>query len=131
LAAQNEVNQLISWEWIRRESMSVHGAKEQIVRAALGWPGVEAHPHRFGGTEFRLGSREIGHVHGDHLVDIPFPTRVRQEVVAAGLARPHHVLPESGWVSVFLREPADVEEAIALLQRSYQIASAQRARREP
>lgn len=110
--------------------MSVHGAREQIVDAALRWPGVEAHPHRFGGTEFRLGSREIGHVHGDHLVDIPFPTRVRQEVVAAGEARPHHVLPESGWVSVYLREPADVEGAIALLQRSYQMASEQRARRE-
>ena len=109
--------------------MSVRGAREQIAKAALGWPGVEAHPHRFGGTEFRLGSREIGHVHGDNLVDIPFPMRVRREVVAAGQAQPHHVLPESGWVSVFLRHPADVEGAIALLQRSYHIARAQHARR--
>jgi hypothetical protein len=110
--------------------MSVYGAREQITKEALSWPGVEAHPHRFGGTEFRLGTREIGHVHGDGLVDIPFPTQVRQEVVAAGQARPHHVLPESGWVSVYLREPADVEGAIALLERSYQIASEQHARRE-
>ena len=109
--------------------MSVRGAREQIAKAVLGWPGVEAHSHRFGGTEFRLGSREIGHLHGDNLVDIPFPTRVRQEVVTAGRAQPHHVLPESGWVSVYLRQPADVEGAIALLQRSYQIASAQHARR--
>ena len=109
--------------------MSVRGANEQIVKAALSWPGVGAHPHRFGGTEFRLGTREIGHVHGDHLVDIPFPTRVRREVVAAGHARPHHVLPESGWVSVYLRRPSDVEGAIELLRRSYQIARAQRARR--
>jgi hypothetical protein len=98
--------------------MSVRGAREQIAKAVLGWPGAEAHPHRCGGTEFRLGRREIGHVHGDHLVDIPFPTRVRQEIVAAGQARPHHVLPESGWVSVYLRQPADVARAIALLQRS-------------
>lgn len=110
--------------------MSIHGANEQITRAVLSWLGVEAHPHRFGGVEFRLGSREIGHVHGDHLVDIPFPTRVRQEVVAAGQAHPHHVLPESGWVSVYLRQPGDVAGAIALLQRSYHIASAQRARRK-
>jgi predicted DNA-binding protein (MmcQ/YjbR family) len=110
--------------------MSIRGASGQIARAALSWPGVEAHAHRFGGTEFRLGSREIGHVHGDHLVDIPFPTRVREEVVAAGQAQPHHVLPESGWVSVYLHRPRDVAGAIALLQRSYQIASAQRARRK-
>lgn len=109
--------------------MSVRGAREKITSAALVWPGVEAHPHRFGGTEFRLGSREIGHVHGDHLVDIPFPTRIRQEVVAAGRAQPHHVLPDSGWVSVYLRQPADVDGAIALLNRSYQIASAQHTRK--
>ena len=42
------------------------------------WPGVEAHPHRFGGTEYRIGKREIGHIHGDALVDIPFPTKVRE-----------------------------------------------------
>ena len=88
--------------------MSVRGAREQITKAVLGWQGVEAHPHRFSGIEFRLGNREIGHVHGDYLVDIPFPTRVSQEVVAAGLAQPHHVLPDSGWVSAYLHDPADL-----------------------
>jgi len=67
--------------------MSIRGARVQITKAVLDWQGVEAHPHRFGGIEFRLGNQEIGHVHGDFLVDIPFPSRVRQEVVAAGLAQ--------------------------------------------
>lgn len=110
--------------------MSVRGARDQITKALLSREGVEAHPHRFGGTEYRLGKREIGHIHGDHLVDIPFPTRVRREVVAAGQVQPHHVLPESGWVSLYLHEHADVERAIALLQRSYEIAKAQLARRK-
>ena len=109
--------------------MPVPGAREKIARAVLDWPEVKAHAHRFGGTEFRLKSREIGHVHGDHLVDIPFPTRVRQELVAAGQAQPHHVLPDSGWVSIYLGKPADVDGAIDLLHRSYQIAAAQYARR--
>jgi hypothetical protein len=110
--------------------VAVRGSREQILKSVLDWPGVEARPHRFGGTEFRLGSREIGHIHGDYLVDIPLPMRVRQEVVAAGLAQPHHVLPESGWVSVYLSQLEDVEGAIALLYRSYQIASQQASRRE-
>jgi hypothetical protein len=113
----------------RKVNISIRDANKQIVEAVLTWPGVEAHPHRFGGTEFLLGTREIGHIHGDHLVDIPFPTRVRQEVVAAGQARPHHVLPESGWVSVYLRQPSDVDGAITLLRRSYEIARLQHARR--
>jgi hypothetical protein len=95
----------------------------------LQWPGVTAHPHQFGGTEYRLGSREIGHVHGDWLVDIPFPSKVRNEIVAAGRAEPHHVLPDSGWVSFYLREAADVERAIGLFRESYEIAMRQKARR--
>ena len=89
-------------------------------------PAVVAAPHRFGGSEFRLGTREIGHIHGDALVDIPFPKKMRDEIVSAGEAEPHHVLPDTGWVSFYLREPADVERAIALLHRSYQVALRQR-----
>ncbi|MFN8453987.1 MAG: DUF5519 family protein [Anaerolineae bacterium] len=102
--------------------MPVPGAKQQITGAVLTWEGVTVHPHRFGGDEYRLGRREIGHIHGDYLVDIPFPKKVRNEVVAAGRAEPHHILPESGWISFYLRQPADVEEAIALLRRSFELA---------
>jgi hypothetical protein len=109
--------------------MAIRDAKDAIQRAVLSWPGVTAYPHRFGGTEYRLGRREIGHVHGDYLVDIPFPTRLRDEIVAAGRAEPHHVLPESGWVSFYLREESDIQRAIDLLRQSYDLAVAQQARR--
>jgi hypothetical protein len=102
--------------------MPLFGAKEQITQIVLSWQGVAAHPHRFGGTEYRLGKREIGHIHGDHLLDIPFPKKVRDEVVAAGYAEPHHILPESGWVSFYLRQPSDIEKAIALLRQSFELA---------
>ncbi len=106
--------------------MSVNGAAETIRKAVLAWQGVEAHPHRFGGTEYRIGRRELGHIHGDFLVDLPFPKKVRDEIVAAGLAGPHHILPETGWVSLRLHEPGDVERAIQLFRRSYEIALKQR-----
>jgi hypothetical protein len=109
--------------------MTCRGAQKRIQDAVLSWPGVTAHPHRFGGFEYRLGRREIGHIHGDHLVDIPLPTRVRDEVVAAGRAVPHHVLPDSGWVSLFLSQADDVERAIDLLRLSFDLASEQKARR--
>jgi hypothetical protein len=106
--------------------MPVRGASHKIRAAVLSWPDVEAHPHRFGGTEYRIGRREIGHVHGDHLVDIPFPTKVRDEIVASGQAEPHHILPDSGWVSLFLREPSDVDRAIELLKLSFDLAMKQK-----
>jgi hypothetical protein len=106
--------------------MTIRGAGESIKKTVSGWDGVGAHPHRFGGTEFRIGKREIGHIHGDHLVDIPFPTKVRDEIVAAGEAEPHHILPETGWVSFYIRENLDVQRAIDLLKRSYEIALKQK-----
>jgi Family of unknown function (DUF5519) len=95
---------------------------EQIHDAAMSWSGVTAQPHRFGGTEYRLGRREIGHIHGDHLVDIPFPKNVRNELIAAGLAEPHHILPDSGWISFYIKRADQVGSAIALLRRSYDLA---------
>lgn len=109
--------------------MPVPGASEQISQAMLALEGVTQQPHRFGGQEYRLGRRELGHIHGDHLVDIPFPRHVRDEVVAAGLAQPHHLQPDTGWISLFLRHPEDVDRAISLLERSYQMALAQRSQR--
>lgn len=103
----------------------IQGAGEAITKAVLAWPEVTAHPHRFGGTEFQLGKRELGHIHGDTLVDIPFPTKVRNELVAAGRAQPHHVLPESGWISFYIQQPEQVAEAIALLRHSYDLAMRQ------
>jgi len=106
--------------------MPARGSSKQIIDTLLTLEGIEAHPHRFGGTEFRIGKREIGHIHGDSLVDIPFPTKIRDEIVAAREAEPHHILPESGWVSFYLKEDGDLERAIALLKRSYEIALKQK-----
>lgn len=107
----------------------VPDARKKIEETVLTWPGLVAQPHRFGGTEYILGSREVGHMHGDHLLDVAFPKRVRDELVSAGLAQPHHLLPQSGWVSFYVREEGDVERAVALLARSYELAREQQARK--
>lgn len=109
--------------------MSVPGAQHTITQVATQWAGVTSAPHRFGGVEYRLDTREIGHIHGDHLLDIPFPVKVREELVAAGQAEPHHLLADSGWISFYLRQPGDVQRAVALLARSYDIARRQKERR--
>lgn len=108
--------------------MSFRGAQARITDVVASWPGVTAQPHRFGGVEYGIGKREIGHIHGDRLVDIPFPRKVRDEIVAAGRAQPHHTLPATGWVSFYLRQETDVEQAIALLRESYEIAIKQKSK---
>ena len=93
---------------------------ENIEREVAGWEGVEARPHRFGGVEFRVRGHEIGHLHGSRLADLPFPVRMRKELVAAGKARLHHVLPETGWVSYPIRGEEDVEGALELFRLNYE-----------
>jgi hypothetical protein len=111
---------------------STSAPAQRIADEVLTWPGVRAAPHRFGGTEFRLGRREIGHVHGDAVADIPFPRRVRDELIAQRRAEAHHWLPDSGWVTLRLAGDGAAGAAIELLRMSYDravAASARRARR--
>src|SRR5260221_670947 len=96
---------------------SIHDA---IRRAVSAWPGVTAGPHRFGGTEVRAGHRELGHLPGNRLPDLPFSLLVRNELVAAGRAEPHHIHPDSGWVSVFIRDQADVARVLELFRLNYE-----------
>jgi hypothetical protein len=93
---------------------------ERIVGEIASWPGVTTGRHRFGGTEFRYGTRELGHLHGSRLADLPFPLLVRDELVSAGRAEPHHIHKESGWVSYFIRNDTDVVPVIALFRLNYE-----------
>jgi hypothetical protein len=95
-------------------------AAEQIRHEVESWAGVTVVPHRFGGLEFRVDHRELGHLHGSRLADIPFPRVVRQRLVEAGRAERHHVLPDSGWVSAYIRKPEDVVNVVELFRLSYE-----------
>ena len=63
-------------------------------------------------------------MHGDRLADIPFPKRVRDELLKAGRVRPHHVLPSSGWASRPIGSEQDADDVIALLRLNYDRAVA-------
>jgi hypothetical protein len=109
---------------MRTSDDEVKGPSDRIRAEVASWDGVEVGPHRFGGIVFRLGRRELGHLHGDRIADLPFPRRVRDELIAAGRARPHHFLPESGWVTVSITD--HVDDVIELFRLSYERAYAVR-----
>lgn len=83
------------------------------------WPGISIHPHRFGGREFCIGSSEVGHIHTDGTVDIPFPRALRDELMATGLAERHRWVPDSGWVTFVVRDERDLQHALWLMRLSY------------
>ncbi|WP_129116829.1 luciferase domain-containing protein [Halegenticoccus tardaugens] len=91
----------------------------RIVDEVTAWDGIVAQPHRFGGTEFLLGPREVGHVHRVGIVDINFPKRMRDHLVAEGRTGEHHVVPESGWTTLYVETEGDVDRALWLFRLSY------------
>ena len=94
--------------------------RQMLSDQVLSWPGVTAQPHRFGGIEFLYKGTEIGHLHGDHLVDLLFPKPFRDHLVATGRGQPHHMYPNSGWVSVYITSGDDVAKAMELLRMKYE-----------
>jgi luciferase-like monooxygenase len=94
---------------------------DSIQKEILSWPFVTAEAHKFGGIEFRLNKREMGHIHGERLVDLPFPMTIRNKLVSSGRVSPHHVLPQSGWVSYWINNgEKDVPEVLELFRMRYE-----------
>ncbi len=103
--------------------------QQGIVDEVMSWPGVTAHDHRFGGIEFRLDNRQLGHLHGDQIADIPLRRALRDELVASRRARIHRWRPDSGWVTVDIDNAQGRDEAVRLLRIGYDSALQARARR--
>lgn len=99
--------------------MTTKTISQMIADTVSTWEGVTIAPHRFGGIEFRVNNREFGHLHGNYQADIPFSARLRKELVASGKASLHHLYPNSGWVSFYIRSADDVPTLIELLKLNY------------
>jgi|tagenome__1003787_1003787.scaffolds.fasta_scaffold19387954_1 hypothetical protein len=96
-------------------------ASERITVEATSWPGVESGTGDRGEFGFRVGRREIGHLHGDRVLHIGFPKAVWQELFDAGRIGYHPVFPgKPGYGSRALESDEDVEDAIALLRLNYE-----------
>lgn len=83
------------------------------------WSDMDVLPHRSGGVEFRVGKREIGHVHLSGVADLLVSVRMRRDLVAAGRAQAHHTLPHSGWISFRLRSENDIPAVVELFRLNY------------
>lgn len=94
--------------------------KTRIVDTIATWPGValEWHGPRF--VEFKVGRREVGHLHGADFADLPFPVRIREELVTSGKAQLHHRHPETGWVSYYITSPDDLSPLLELFRLNYE-----------
>jgi Family of unknown function (DUF5519) len=95
-------------------------ASAQIAEEVTSWPGVEAGVGRRGEFAFRVGRREIGHLHGDHAAHFAFPKDVWAELKAQGRIVDHPVFPgKPGMGARAITGPDDVRDVIELLRLNY------------
>ena len=92
---------------------------DRIVREVMTLPGVTMETHRGGMIFFHVGHREIGHLHGERLADLPFPVRIREKLVAEGKADLHYLHPKTGWVSRFIQSEDDVDAIVELFRLNH------------
>ncbi len=98
---------------------------EQITAEVTAWPGVDAGPGRRGEFAFRVGRRELGHLHGDRTAHFSFPKPVWRGLFAAGRIVEHPVFPgREGPAARPIRDAADVADVIELMRLNYDRLSA-------
>jgi hypothetical protein len=104
-------------------------ASTQITEAVTAWPGVEAGPGARGASvAFRLGARELGHLHGDRSFHTGFPPEVWNALKEQGRIEEHPVFPgKTGPAARRIETDDDIRDVIELLRINYDRAMAQRA----
>jgi hypothetical protein len=100
---------------------------ERITAAVTSWEGVVAGHGKRGEFGFRLGKREIGHLHGDHAAHFFFPKETWAELHEEGRIGHHPVFPErEGPAARRIESDEDVRDVIALMRVNYEEALARR-----
>jgi len=100
-------------------------ASQQITEEVTSWPGVVAGPGSRGEFAFKVGRREIGHLHGDYVAHFFFPKEVGLSLRQQGRVVDHPVFPgKPGPAARAIEGEADVRDVIVLLRLNYDRAVA-------
>jgi hypothetical protein len=101
--------------------MTTHTASEQITEQVTSWPGVQAGPGRRGEFAFKVGGREIGHLHGNRAAHFGFPKQLWRELRAEDRIEPHPVFPgREGLAARRIEDDDDVRDVVELMRLNYE-----------
>ena len=92
---------------------------DKIESIVSEWENINLSMHKYGGLQFNVGTKEIGHIHSNGLLDILLDKRQQMELVSKGLAEEHHVFKNSGWISFYIKTEKDIDKAVSLLRISF------------
>jgi hypothetical protein len=94
---------------------------QRITAEVTSWPEVSAGPGRRGEFGFRVGRREIGHLHGDRAAHFMFPKEMWLELREQGRIGEHPVFPgKQGPGARPIESEEDVLDVIELMRLNYE-----------
>jgi hypothetical protein len=100
--------------------MTNETASGQITAEVTSWPGVKAGHGMRGEFAFKVGRREIGHLHGDHAAHFSFPKQTWRELFEQHRIDYHPVFPgQAGHASRRIHDQDDVRDVIAMMRLNY------------
>ena len=109
---------------------AIFSKMSHYIQQVKKWEGISTHYHRYGGLEFRVNGQEIGHIHGNGLVDLHFNKALANIIIQQGFAETHHVQKESGWISYYISRKQATSQLLQLTQLAYQLKSKQKTAQE-
>jgi hypothetical protein len=98
---------------------------QQIIDVVTSWPGVTSALGGLGELSFRVGRREIGHLHGDAAAHFGFPRYVWITLRREGRIEPHPVFSDLvGPAARRIQAPSDIPAVIDLFRLNYERVTA-------
>ena len=96
---------------------------DEVENEVLSWKNTSIHIHKFGGIQFNLNKKELGHIHGNGLLDILFSKMTKSQLLKEGKVGDHHTFKNSGWTTFKIKTEEDKKSAIELLKQAYSLHS--------
>lgn len=93
---------------------------DEIEKHVSKWPKVTVTAHKYGGMQFNYRDKEVGHIHGNGLLDMILSRNIKRQLLPDGRIIDHHHFKNSGWISFYIRNESDKKYALELLRMSYE-----------
>ncbi|MGH9027159.1 MAG: luciferase family protein [Acidimicrobiia bacterium] len=103
-------------------------ASEQIIDEVSFWPGIRVEEgDDLGETAFKLGNRELGHLHGDHAAHFSFPKSLWDQLAEQDRITHHPVFPDRrGPAARRIETDDDARDVVELFRLVYDRAVSRR-----
>ncbi len=84
------------------------------------WKGINFSMHHFGGLQINYQKNELGHIHGNGLLDVYVGSERKNYFIQNLHCEDHHILDKSNsWVSFWIKREEDYNKAINILAEVY------------